>query len=318
MGGPATEALAREVQRLTALLNQPAPDLPPEFARWYRDLGRPDFRIRAQAARELGASSDPRATEFLLMLLKDPHPEVRREAVPSLAAFAGAGAVPALAKALQDDDALVPTLVVEALANLGEPALPTLLQAFSEGSSDRVRHAVARALARVSGEQVERAFIAALSDFDPEIRRLSAAAFRDRRSAAAVLPLGSLLSDIPYVAEVAHSALEEIGEAALPALVAALDRGEPDLVRRALLATRVIARMAPAEALFPVWVRVRSMPRTLRGEARRLCAEVLNLLEERFPGADLPLPADERRGSRLPIPAEHRLDPADLPRPSEA
>lgn len=103
-------------------------------------LADPDFRVRSSAARALGEIGDSRATEPLILLLNDPDVNVRNNTVAALGKIGDPRAVEPMLGALKnvgykefsgseekeqvkkDSDSLV-----EALINLGQPAVPYLV-----------------------------------------------------------------------------------------------------------------------------------------------------------------------------------------------
>ena len=314
MGPPATRALAQEVQRLSSALDHRLGRLPRDLTRWCSEIGSPDAEIRAQAVRTLADAGDRSPTAFLTLLLSDPNSEVRRAAVRALAALADPGTASILASSLDDADPHIRALAIDALGRLGAVGSPFLIETLRDSEYDRIRRAAATALASIEDDEADRALIEGLSDIAFDVRVACSTALGHKQCGLAALPLADRLEDLPTVAEAAGEALARLGDTAVPILAKALDSGDIDSTARALRAVRPVAAGCSASALFPLWTRVRSLRWKLRGEARRLCVQAAEALEKHFDGSDLPLPSEPFRG--LPIPAENRLDPTDLPRPA--
>src|SRR5262249_40811646 len=88
-----------------------------------------------------------------------------------------ADVVPALIKALEDQDATgVSGSAVEALVNIGRPALPQLIAALNERNGVVFRSGVAEAMARIRDKNAVPALIKALEDQDKVVRRTAAQA----------------------------------------------------------------------------------------------------------------------------------------------
>jgi hypothetical protein len=127
--------------------------------------------------------------------------------------------------------------------------------------------------------------------------------------------LTEMLADLPRVVEAVTEALVEIRDSAIPHVCKALESKHGPTWSNALVSAHQLARRRPSQAMLPLWTRLRSMRWHLRGEARRLCTETLNHLEQVMPGADLPVPSEDP-SAHLPIPASEQVSPpsADLPR----
>jgi HEAT repeat protein len=112
------------------------------------DLTRGDSEDgRWWAIRALAASPFAR-TEDLVPHLEDPTPEVRAAAALAISNHPDVIAVPALIKALRDDDSLTAFMAGNALARIGTPAVDGLLLAMRETSTS-ARIQALRALAEI-------------------------------------------------------------------------------------------------------------------------------------------------------------------------
>ena len=87
-------------------------------------------------------------TEWLVPFLNDPAPEVRQCAALGLAIKADESATGPLIHALSDDDSMVASLAMNALAKIGGAAVPSLIELVKSGSQTERIHAL-RALAEI-------------------------------------------------------------------------------------------------------------------------------------------------------------------------
>lgn len=99
------------------------------------------------AVRVLGESPHTR-TEDLLPFLNDSAVEIRQAAVLALGARADESMIPALIRALRDEDSIVSSLVVNAFVKIGAPAVPALIEAAND-APQLARVSALRALAEI-------------------------------------------------------------------------------------------------------------------------------------------------------------------------
>ncbi len=136
-------------------------------------LESPNADLRWWAARTLGEIPHPRAFAALLEALNDSAAEVRQcaalglrhHARRGLEAAPAAQAVAALAPLLADEDRLLASLARDALAALGEHAVPALLETLEAGSP-AARVEAMRALARIGDPRAIPAMFRALTEDD--------------------------------------------------------------------------------------------------------------------------------------------------------
>ena len=123
--------------------------------------------VRARAASALGKLRDRRAVpELIRMMLADPVPYVRIQVVRALGAISDPRALHHLIDALKDGEWWVRIRVVEALEQLGEPAIEPLYMALDDPDVEvRARAALTLERLGVLDELVER-----LSGVDPSAR----------------------------------------------------------------------------------------------------------------------------------------------------
>lgn len=129
----------------------------------------PEAEARWWATRALTGFTEPAARQAVLARLSDPDPSIRQCAAVVLRLKPSLEGLPALAKALFDDDALVARLAGDALAAVGPDAIPHLESALHSGSR-RARLEAARALAGLHHPRALPALYAALDDPSPLVQ----------------------------------------------------------------------------------------------------------------------------------------------------
>ncbi|WAS98918.1 HEAT repeat domain-containing protein [Nannocystis punicea] len=268
----------------------------------------PDALIRAESMRTFAAASWPKdqlaiVRTNLIAKLADPTPEVRRAAAHGLGVLGpddprgnrSDGALP-LTRLLVDPDPQVRQDTADALARLRDPrAAPALLRALQVGDETYVGRSLLHAFAALPGTAAATAGKPGDGpdglDVDAELLRLLdapprnllprhvAEAIARRRMPSAALAEGLVArlredalrhSEAHALRQPALDALLGLGEAARPALTAALARGlEPPLereVRRLLAAldppqrAAVFAPPWPADADRDAWQRALTEP----------------------------------------------------------
>jgi HEAT repeat protein len=170
---------------------------------------------RGCAARALAFAADPRAAEGLAAALTDPDPEVRIRAATALGGLRDVRALPLLPAALADED--LGHRAAAALASLGPAGTEALLSAITHMDS-RVRQHAAFGLGEIG-----------------------------RNDPRAIPPLTRALEDKDFdVIAQAHYALLDIGRPAAPAVLALLDKPDPDVRGRAV---RLLGEMRERSAV---------------------------------------------------------------------
>jgi HEAT repeat protein len=228
-------------------------DAPPAVQQAARSLDSVESKERDSAIQSLGQMNHPTAVEALVEALRHPTRQVRLQAAVQLIGFhdaravpellesqrwkgeevqpwriasIGESAVPALVKALQDDDPRVRLGAVSALgtfhssaavlalrACLGDPdlelrreaiealgrtrsseAVPALRQALS-GSEGYVRSALVTALGKCGGKSVVPDLIELARDPDRDVRRFAVSCLTEIKDAASVPALIEALTD---------------------------------------------------------------------------------------------------------------------------
>lgn len=154
-----------------------------------------DWTIREEAAAMLGTLRDPRAVAPLIVMLRDQDRAVRQAAIGALTA-------------------------------IGEPSVPALGVCLSDVQLS-VQEAASAVLASIADVRVLTPLVQALKSQDWIVRMHAAKALGRIKNAEAVEPLIPLLQDrVKAVREETTTALAAIGDAAIPALLAALTHVE--------------------------------------------------------------------------------------------
>ena len=128
-----------------------------ELAGWalIEALASDDEKVHHDAGRALSELGE-RAIPALTDALKHPHQHVRWHAVRALGDIGGARSVTSLLEALADGDFSVCWAAAEALAVIGEPAVPKILQWLSHHTLlDNVRQAAYHALHQMPSRRVQ-------------------------------------------------------------------------------------------------------------------------------------------------------------------
>ena len=126
-------------------------------------LGDPRPDVRWWAVRAMAGIKNDQVLSSLLAALADQDTAVRQCAALSLRLRPDPHAVSALVGALADRDHLVVALAADALAEIGEPAVPALLEVVQNGKQAARLEAV-RALAKIGDHRSIPALFAALDE----------------------------------------------------------------------------------------------------------------------------------------------------------
>lgn len=209
----------------------------------------------------------PRIRDGLLAVLADPDAEVRRSAVESLkrVAHGDERALALLVQRLGDEDGRVRAEASEAVAGVGEAAVPSLMEVLAKDDAPRTRAAAAKALGSLNPSSAIRPaldlLVKAAADPDAELREQASLAFaavwyQDPEAfrpyaARLVSPLLESLKHREVAPRRAASrALEWTGPAAdrdrdvVPALITALDDPDSKVRMNSAVALRALAHRA--------------------------------------------------------------------------
>lgn len=113
-------------------------------------LAHPDFRVRLNAARSLGAIGDRTTLPAVAKLADDPSWEVRNVVMQTIGKLRGDGELHRLIKALGDDAWWVRFSAAQALFSLGQPGIEALNQA-ARGAADRYAREMSRQVLQEHG-----------------------------------------------------------------------------------------------------------------------------------------------------------------------
>lgn len=228
-----------------------------------------ELRWRRYAARLLGHFRQESAVKVALRLARDPHPEVRADAVASLGRLAPWLSHPswqarvrkALSGALSDPSATVrgaaawawaaaggeDTVLVEAASRerelLGRVAIlqelwrtsgnqwPSVAVRYTRATQAELRWAALWSLSRQGGSELESSLPYLLRDPEPQVRLLACQAVQRHRLSAFASQVSALLADPDEGARVAAmNALAELGSAAAQVVTGKALRDLPQLI----------------------------------------------------------------------------------------
>jgi HEAT repeat protein/beta-lactamase regulating signal transducer with metallopeptidase domain len=199
----------------------------------------PDPDVRKQALQGLTRLGAPIAFETLVAALKDPDSDIREHAAFALGRMKDVRAVAPLTSALSDEHADVREQAVFALSQMrATEALPALRKALSDASPD-VREQALMALWQMRDPSSVPAFMQALKDESEDVREQAVFALSQMGDKSAVPALLAVLArdESEDVREQAAFALSQIGdESAVDGLTAALKDKSPDVRRQAVFA----------------------------------------------------------------------------------
>ena len=191
--------------------------------------------VTVEAADAL-AGIGPAAVPALIDTLGDSSEQVRGWAALALGKIADKGAATALVKILGDEALSVRQIAVWALGEIADPETVEPLAASLQDATSGIQKEAADALVKI-GQPSFDALISALGSADAFARKNAARALGGLKDPAAVKPLAKLLAKGEAGAsEEAATALAEIGEAAVPALIKALSSKKPAVAKSAAAA----------------------------------------------------------------------------------
>lgn len=204
--------------------------------------------------------------------LRDEDWAIRGEAAGLLGTFKDARAVVPLISLLRDQDRSVREAAIEALRAIGAPAVEAVGACLTEADLS-VQESASAILATIADRRVLTPLLQALSSNDWIVRMHAAKALGKVQSADAVEPLIPLLQDkVKAVREEAAAALAAIGDAAIPALLKALQHADW-LVRLHAVESLGKAKSKPAvEPLLSVLFNDRDL--AVREDAVRALGEI--------------------------------------------
>jgi hypothetical protein len=187
-------------------------DAAPEVFTAARVLSHFDAGLRAEAVARLGEIEFPEARAALRAALTHPvYADVRRMAAHTLSQIGDRDAIPDLVALLSDPNDTVSRAAIDALVQIGTPAIAMLVVALDDPHRLRRRAAIL-ALVEIGGPEAVPGLIAALQVPDWHVSRTAAVALGRSGDTRAVLPLiATLDSDDEHLCDLAAAALERIG-----------------------------------------------------------------------------------------------------------
>ncbi len=223
-------------------------------------LGDPEPSVRQMAARLLGTRTvAPSAVTALARTLADPVAAVRLEAAKALAHAPADEGARVLLNHLDDTQETFVLAVVDSLTILGSPTAIVPLVGKVQDPRVEVRRAVVRALGELEGQsQVTMPLILAMSDTDPEVRRLAIESAVAARAVGAIPALEDrLLRDrdidvqaaaVSALLRLAHWVTEDrVKSRVVGEVVAALSHDRQELRSEALASLTRFATLARDE-----------------------------------------------------------------------
>jgi HEAT repeat protein len=225
-------------------------NLPVASAALYRTLDDPDPDIRSVAARALSKLRHPRAQAALIQII-GAHDEVVSSRIAAMFIDVGAASVPLLVKNMRNTNWRARFWTAEILGQVADRrAEGVLISALKDTSAD-VRAAAAKSLGRIGTRSGGLEVIPLLKDPEWFVRSHAAWTLGELKIVEAIQDLVRALHDGSWwVRKTSLEALASIGDAAIPALVAALQADDR------------FARESAMEALQRLGVEVPSVPST--------------------------------------------------------
>ncbi len=248
--GQSEELLEPVVQQLIAALGDEHPETVRLAEETLSQIGRPaapwltvaieSRRLqtgqRSRIAKLLGLLGDERALPILIdhLLSRSTDVEDYVEAVANI----GSPAIPALIAALEGRDAVISAGLVSALVKIGAPAVKPLIEAIG-GNAPEVRNAAVRALQGIGQPAVQPLTQALLNDARFEVRRRALEVLRNSSECQVAPALIQALNDPdPGVRLNAVRYLEDFRDAsAVPPLLEIVKADGPSTLRRTAIDT---------------------------------------------------------------------------------
>ncbi|MCX7925838.1 MAG: HEAT repeat domain-containing protein, partial [Fimbriimonadales bacterium] len=269
--------------------------------------GQADVATRLNAVRTLAEEKTPLAVEELISALRDPTPEVRREAAKALGAIGDPRAVPALLQVLKDPASDLALEAAEALGAIGSPDATEELTTLLDAERIEARIAAIQALRRIADpralpallDRLERApgpleqsslleaIAAALEHADPlvaqeQVDTLRLARWLESEHADVRADAAMAIATLPHDSHLAHLLRMRLERETEPAVIAPL--------------ARALARHGDERDIERL---LRAMAQAQSALARQQIALSVACLLERYDSFYTLLTADEPRRDRL-------------------
>jgi len=140
-----------------------------ELVELEEDLFNTDPEIRKVAARKLGKSGHPSASNYLIDALEDSDEEVRLESIKALGKLRNLDSLPILIITLLNDDFWMTSAAQEAIADFGPSAIPSISKSIVS-ENDTLRYYLVELLGEIKDENSESLLINALNDPDTAVK----------------------------------------------------------------------------------------------------------------------------------------------------
>jgi HEAT repeat protein len=248
--------------------------------------------VRRTVIGALAAIAHSSAEDALLRALNNPEDDgdARAQAAVALGKIASARGVATLVRALSDEDLIVRSAAVGALARAGRAAIPALTQAIRNADPE-VRRLAAEALGGMNDPAAVAPLSVALKDPDYRVRRTAATSLGQTGQTSAIPHLLDALSDPDGgVGEAAANSLANLGAAAVQPLIARLGGNNPTvayLAARALSAMGDVSITALQGALNSPNATARHWALiALAGNSSPRAAELLQQVQQRIPESE--------------------------------
>jgi len=161
-----------------------------------KKLNHKDPEVRRDAVVRLGQTRDPRALEPLILALQDEDSSVKIEAMTCLGRLKDPRAIEPLVKALDVSKYRSNSFMFagQALAEIGEPAIESVIAALKNGNPG-LQMGAACAFRFLKNSRAVEALITALKDENPSVRRCAACALGSQKDPRAAEPLIRVLEE---------------------------------------------------------------------------------------------------------------------------
>ena len=206
-----------------------------------RSLESGEARLVLAAMRGLGETGTDENFELLLLNADHEDGSVREAVADALGGFEGNEmAAEAAAKLARDGEPAVRRRALSSLMRLGQVAIRSLLALIRDASGEVLDEAL-DAATRLSQPQAGRVYVALLGDHREAVRDLALSLIEARGNEGLTELIHAMASEDPRVRFVSSRHLEELGEAALPAMVQQATASDDPAIR--MMCFKAIARI---------------------------------------------------------------------------
>ncbi|MBI2190872.1 MAG: HEAT repeat domain-containing protein [Planctomycetes bacterium] len=205
----------------------------PTLEQLFEALKAPEMRVRVQAVEQIGSTGNPRALPELARVMREDHWDVAEVSIKAIARL-GKPAVPVLIEALGDSRPFIRWEAAAGLGSLGDLSAGEALTRALADPAAPVRASAAEALGRIGGEATVKALLEILRDPEGSVRQSAIAALGTLQARNA-LPgiLESLRDPERLVRKQAVETLVSLGGDEAFSALKQQERTEPDQALRA-------------------------------------------------------------------------------------